>query len=304
MRPVMLAVVGDSAAGKTTFTEGVMRLLGEERVAVMCADDYHRYDRAQRRELDITPLDPDCNYMDIMAQHLQLLAAGEAILKPVYDHSNGSFAPPEYVVARQFMVVEGLLGLSTKPMRDCYAVKVYLDPPEDLRRRWKIQRDSARRGYTPEQVHKELERREPDSAAFIRPQRGGADIVIRFEPPDGLLDSAHLSMSMVLRPTISHRDLTELAEKAAADGCRSIELELGRDQGHPVDLMHVAADISAEETTHLESLLWERMDFDHHLEREEIGTFIEGNRRRHSDSLAIAQLFITYHLLNAAVGGQ
>ncbi len=300
----MLAVVGDSAAGKTTFTEGVMRLLGEERVAVMCADDYHRYDRAQRRELDITPLDPDCNYMDIMAQHLQLLAAGEAILKPVYDHSNGSFAPPEYVVARQFMVVEGLLGLSTKPMRDCYAVKVYLDPPEDLRRRWKIQRDSARRGYTPEQVHKELERREPDSAAFIRPQRGGADIVIRFEPPDGLLDSAHLSMSMVLRPTISHRDLTELAEKAAADGCRSIELELGRDQGHPVDLMHVAADISAEETTHLESLLWERMDFDHHLEREEIGTFIEGNRRRHSDSLAIAQLFITYHLLNAAVGGQ
>jgi len=300
----MLAVVGDSAAGKTTFTEGVMRLLGEERVAVMCADDYHRYDRAQRRELDITPLDPDCNYMDIMAQHLQLLAAGEAILKPVYDHSNGSFAPPEYVVARQFMVVEGLLGLSTKPMRDCYAVKVYLDPPEDLRRRWKIQRDSARRGYTPEQVHKELERREPDSAAFIRPQRGGADIVIRFEPPDGLVDSAHLSMNMVLRPTISHRDLTELAEKAAADGCRSIELELGRDQGHPVDLMHVAADISAEETTHLESLLWERMDFDHHLEREEIGTFIEGNRRRHSDSLAIAQLFITYHLLNAAVGGQ
>jgi len=300
----MLAVVGDSAAGKTTFTEGVMRLLGEERVAVMCADDYHRYDRAQRRELDITPLDPDCNYMDIMAQHLQLLAAGEASLKPVYDHSNGSFAPPQYVVARQFMVVEGLLGLSTKPMRDCYAVKVYLDPPEDLRRRWKIQRDSARRGYTPEQVLTELERREPDSAAFIRPQRGGADIVIRFEPPDGLVDSAHLSMNMVLRPTISHRDLTELAEKAAADGCRSIELELRRDQGHPVDLMHVAADISAEETTHLESLLWERMDFDHHLERDDIGTFVEGNRRRHSDSLAIAQLFITYHLLNAAVGGQ
>lgn len=304
MKPVMLAIVGDSAAGKTTFTEGVVRLLGDDRVDVLCTDDYHRYDRGRRRELDITPLDPDCNYMDIMTQHLGLLAAGEPILKPVYDHSTGSFAPPEYVVARQFMVVEGLLGLTTRPIRDCYAVRVYLDPPEDLRRRWKIQRDCAKRGYAPEQVLSDLERREPDSASFIRPQRGSADIIVRFEPPDGLVDSAHLSMRMVLRPTISHRDLTEIAEKAAADGCPSIRLELGRDEGHPVDLLYVSADISAEETAHLESLLWERMDFDHHLERDDIGTFVEGNRPRHSDSLAIAQLFITYHLLNAAAGGQ
>jgi phosphoribulokinase len=298
----MLAIVGDSAAGKTTFTEGVVGLLGEDRVAVMCTDDYHRYDRAQRRDLQITPLDPDCNYVDIMSQHLRLLAAGEPILKPIYDHSNGSFGAPEYVVARRFMVVEGLLGLTTKPLRDCYAVRVYLDPPEDVRRRWKVQRDCAKRGYAPEQVLQELEQREPDSASFIRPQRGSADIVVRFDPPNGLVDSAHLSMRMVLRPTISHRDLTEIAEKASSDGCESIRLELGRDDGHPVDLLYVSADISAEETAHLESLLWERMDFDHHLERDDIGTFVEGNRPRHSDSLAIAQLFITYHLLNAAAG--
>ena len=77
LRPIMLAIVGDSAAGKTTFSGGILRLLGEERTAVMCTDDYHRYDRLQRRELDITPLDVACNYMDIMAQHVRLLAAGE-----------------------------------------------------------------------------------------------------------------------------------------------------------------------------------------------------------------------------------
>jgi phosphoribulokinase len=300
VRPVMLAIVGDSAAGKTTFTEGVVGLLGDERVAMLCTDDYHRYDRVQRRELDVTPLDPEGNYMDVMSQHVRLLAAGEPILKPVYDHSNGSFAPPEYVVARQFMVVEGLLGLTAKPMRDCFAVKVFLDPPEDLRRGWKINRDCAKRGYTPEQVLEDLERRESDSAAFIRPQREFADIVVRFEPPNGVVDSSHLSMRMVLRPIISHRDLTELAAKACSDGCESIQLELGRDEGHPVDLLYVSADISPDETAHVESLLWDRMDFDHHLERDDIGTFVEGNRRRHSDCLAIAQLFITYHLLNAA----
>lgn len=302
MRPVMLAIVGDSAAGKTTLTEGIMRLLGEDRMAVMCTDDYHRYDRAQRRELDITPLDVACNYMDIMAQHLRLLAAGEPILKPVYQHEHGTFGPPEYVVPRQFIVVEGLLGLTTKSMRDCFAVKVYLDPPEELRRRWKIQRDCTKRGYSPEQVAQELERREPDSAAFIRPQRGSADMVVRFEPVNGFVDSAQLSVHMVLRPTISHRDISELAQKATADGCASIQLDLGRDENDPVDVLDVAASITREETARVESLLWEQMDFDHHLERSDIGTFVEGNRRRHSDTLAIAQLFIAYHLLDAAAG--
>ena len=302
MKPIMLAVVGDSATGKTTLCEGIVRLLGNDRVAVLCTDDYHRYDRAARRELDITPLEPACNYMDVLAQHLRALANGEPILKPVYDHSTGTFAPPQYFVPRQFLMVEGLLGLASKPMRDCFAVKVFLDPPEELRRRWKVQRDCTKRGYTPEQVLEELDRREPDSIAFIRPQRERADFIVRFEPPDEKVDSAHLSMRAVLRPTISHRDLTELAEKVNAEGCTSIRVELGRDAGHPVDLLSVLASITPDETARVESLLWERMDFAHHLERSDVGTFLEGNRRRHSDSLAIVQLFIAYHLLNAAAG--
>src|SRR6266498_2415885 len=146
MRPVMLAIVGDSAAGKTTFAEGVVQLVGPDRVAT-----------------------------------------GEPVLKPVYQHRDGTFGAPEYVVARRFMVIEGLLALHTKRMRDAFAVRVYLDPPEDLRRGWKVKRDCAKRGYAPAQVLAELERREPDSAGFIRPQRRGADIVVRFQHPAGAM---------------------------------------------------------------------------------------------------------------------
>src|SRR5205807_2002955 len=75
-RPVILGVVGDSAAGKTTITRGLVRVLGEEHVAHICTDDYHRYDRKQRAELGITPLHPDCNYVEIIAQHLAHLRRG------------------------------------------------------------------------------------------------------------------------------------------------------------------------------------------------------------------------------------
>jgi len=50
--PVLLGVVGDSAAGKTTITGGIAGVLGADRVTVICSDDYHRYNRRQRAALE------------------------------------------------------------------------------------------------------------------------------------------------------------------------------------------------------------------------------------------------------------
>lgn len=128
-----LGIVGDSAAGKTTLTRGIVNVFGAERVTAVCVDDYHRYVREQRKELTITPLNPECNYIGIMEQHLRLLATGEPILKPVYGHSHGTLEVLELIKPRDIVIIEGLLPYHTKAMRHCFDVKVFLDPPEDLR---------------------------------------------------------------------------------------------------------------------------------------------------------------------------
>jgi phosphoribulokinase len=130
-RPIILGVVGDSASGKTTLTRGLVRVLGQEQVSHVCLDDYHRYDRSQRAEMGVTPLDPGCNHMDIMGQHLMLLRRGEAIMKPVYRHSDGTFAPPVYLAPGRFLIVEGLLGYHTDALRDCFDIRVFLDPSRE-----------------------------------------------------------------------------------------------------------------------------------------------------------------------------
>src|SRR5215472_539187 len=177
-RPVMLAIAGDSAAGKTTITSGLVRALGADQCTAVCVDDYHRYDRQEREHLPFTALHPDCNYIEIMEQHLQLLATGHPVLKPVYDHGTGQLTRPEYVMPKRFVIVEGLLPLHTRLAAACFDVTVYLNPPEEIRRNWKIGRDTAQRGYTREQVLAELDRREAESQAYIRPQRRRADIVV------------------------------------------------------------------------------------------------------------------------------
>ena len=84
-----------------------------------------------------------------------------------------------------------------------------MDPPEPLRHKWKVARDTAQRGYTVDEVLADLIRREDDSEAFIRPQRAHADIVVRFAPiPErGETLDDPLSALLLLRPTIAHPDL-------------------------------------------------------------------------------------------------
>ena len=183
--PIILGIVGDSASGKTTLSAGVAQILGEAHCTVICTDDYHRYDRAQRAAAGLSALDPRSNYIDVLEQHLRLLRGGEPILKPVYDHRLGTLAPPEYVRPKDFVIAEGLLGYTTRTMRDCYDVKIYLDPDEDLRVKWKMHRDTTKRGYTRDEVLASLEKRREDAPKYMHPQRTFADIVIRFQTTQG-----------------------------------------------------------------------------------------------------------------------
>ncbi|MDB9511108.1 phosphoribulokinase [Kamptonema animale CS-326] len=302
-RPIILGIVGDSAAGKTTLTRGIAQVLGPENVTIICTDDYHRYDRKQRAEIGITALHPDCNYLDIMQQHLTLLRTGQPILKPIYNHTTGAFDPPEYIKPSKFVIMEGLLGYATRGVRESYDVKVYLAPPESLRAQWKIKRDTMKRGYTEEQVRAELEKREPDSEEFIRPQRKTADVVVTFYPPDEE-DASNLNVRLVLRPTIPHPNFTEILDRGSASFKPAIRLGLDRDMGKPVDVLEVDSHATSAQVNELEKILCNEMP---HLRgfcstegNPEIGKLVGTTGEvLQSYPLALTQLLIAYHMIKA-----
>jgi phosphoribulokinase len=302
-RPIILGIVGDSAAGKTTLTRGIAQVLGLEDVTVICTDDYHRYDRKQRAEVGLTALHPDCNYLDIMQQHLSLLRTGQPILKPVYNHNTGTFDPPEYIKPSKFVIMEGLLGYATRGTRDSFDVKVYLAPPESLRYQWKIKRDTMKRAYTEEQVLAELKKRESDSEEYIRPQRKYADVVVTFYPPDET-DSSNLNVRLVLRPTIPHPDFTEILDQGSSSFKPAIRLGLDRDMGKPVDVLEVDSHATKEQVNELEMILCNEMP---HLRgfcsldgNPEIGKLIgTTGELLQSYPLALTQLLIAYHTIKA-----
>lgn len=300
-RTILLGVVGDSAAGKTTFSAGIARILGEERVTVICSDDYHRYNRKQRKEMGISALDPNCNYINIMEQHFDLLRRGHPILKPIYNHSTGDFDPPEYIEPKEFIVIEGLLAYHTKAMRNNFDVKVYLAPEEELRTLWKIKRDITKRGYTEQAVRASLAKRVEDTQNFIRPQQTYADTVVTFYRPPRLSKEtgAQLNVRLMLRPTLPYPDLSDVLERDAEDGQRMLTSEVSRKGGRLIETLDINGQISPEQTARLEDVIWSHLPDLQHLRPEEMGHFVNGDRINQSSPLALTQLLVTYNMLVA-----
>lgn len=289
-RPILVGIAGDSASGKTTLTRGLMRILGDANATHVSADHYLRFDRRQRLERGVTALSPEANQLDILEQHLAHLRSGEAILKPVYSHQDGTIKPPQYVSPNQFTIIEGLLAFHTPRLRDAFDIRVFLDPPEELRRRWKVQRDCSRRGYTTDQVLEELDRSEADSEMFIRPERRCADIVVSFRE-GSRHDQEHLDTELTLRPGLEHPNIAALLN-GDQDG-----IQLWPD-GQDLRLL-VPGALSRDHSAAIESAIWERIPFASHLRSERLGEFTVGTQLQRSESLAITQLLLLYQMITA-----
>ena len=295
-RAIVVGVVGDSGAGKTTLTRGLTRVIGDAHVTHVSADDYHRFDRKQRRELGVTPLHPDSNHLDILTQHVAHLRRGEPVLKPVYSHQTGEFEAPVYVRPSKFLVVEGLLNFHTETLRTLHDVRVALAPPEELRRAWKLKRDCTRRGYTTDEVLAELDMRQVDAEEFIVPQRRHADIVVAFAQ-NSSPDLAHLDADLILRDSLPHPDLSPLLTGTGPS--------LIKREGEW--LLRIPGDLDPAHAAELEEAVWEKMSFASHLRIRRLGEFTVGTDLFRSDSLALVQLLILYHVVTAraalSIGG-
>lgn len=184
----LIGIAGDSGAGKSTYIRHLMNLLGTERVTSIGLDDYHTLDRAQRKAMGVTPLDPKANDLDLVIEHAKRLRRGESIMKPVYDHATGTFGQPEEITPTEIVLIDGLHPFYRREMHDLLDLKIYLDTHRDLKIRWKIQRDIGERGHKREDVIREIDSRQHDYQAYVEPQRDTCDLLVSVLPADPAKD--------------------------------------------------------------------------------------------------------------------
>lgn len=296
VRPVMVAVGGDSGTGKTTISRGLYDIFGAENIVNICLDDYHTLDRLERATVGITALDPRANDIALMERHVEALRRGETIEKPVYDHSTGTFAQPERVEPAAIVIIRGLFPLFSERLRAAFDVRLWLDPDPELRVQWKVKRDVAQRGYTVAQVRGQIAERQDDADRYVLPQRAHADLIVRFQRPAGppADGDGHLDVRLWQRGHLPKLDLDDILDAAKADDPPALRLGRGDVDGERRDVLEIDGAISPERAAEMEERIWAHMRSHRHLRPDEIGTFLYGTEARHSDPLALTQILLAY----------
>jgi phosphoribulokinase len=199
--------------------------------------------------------------LDRLAVDLRALKRGETVQKPVYDHRDGTLAPPEPFEPRPVLIVEGLHPYATPELLELMDYTVYIDPARKVKRAWKLRRDVGDRGHTPEEVLRAIHGREPDFKRYVELQMIDAEMIVhigRSRYGELWQESRELMRVSVIqrRPTRPFKKLDlqiDLADMLAS-AHRDVSLEFTSDTyyGHDVSIINIDGELDRDVIERLE----------------------------------------------------
>ncbi len=181
MRPYIVGVAGPTGSGKTTVARELAGAVAGSAVLVQ-HDSYYR-DRSdlpfeERCRLNFDH--PDALETERMVADLRALRAGRAVEIPCYDFkTHRRLDRVERVVPAPIIIVEGILVLADRQLRELFDLKVYVDTDADIRVLRRIRRDLRERGRDFESIREQYYQTvRPMTLQFVEPSRRSADIIV------------------------------------------------------------------------------------------------------------------------------
>jgi len=280
----MIGVGGDSGAGKHTIGRHLAALF-EGSMTLINGDDDHRWERGHAKWREFTHLDPRGNRLSSQLESLADLRRGGNVRKRHYDHDLGRFTEPLLLPAKDYVSIIGLHPFYLSSQRALFHLRVFVDPKEEIRRAWKVSRDVAKRGYTPEQVIEQMDRRSEDSAKYIQPQKKHADVIVR------QIEDVKGATQIAAEYELSN-DLDPLALYEVFAQVEGVEVEWVPDESLTRDLLRVRGDLSVEQIRDLATVAIPNLD---ELVDEALPTLKEGGQ-------GVTQL-VLLHAISARLRG-
>ena len=158
-KSIVVGVAGGTGAGKSTIVKEILEQLGTEKVSVIEHDSYYK-NRPELSFEERTKINfdhPDSLETKLLVKHLNLLISGKNVEIPVFHHFTKYLRDSctKKVESRPILIVEGILVLNDKELRDLMNLKVFVDVPPDLRFIRRLKRDLSEHGRSVESVTKQ-----------------------------------------------------------------------------------------------------------------------------------------------------
>lgn len=179
---LVIGIAGGTGSGKSTVVREIINSLPKDEVAVIPQDSYyndnHHIPLEERLKMNYD--EPASIEWSLLAKHIEELREGRSIEMPTYDFITCARQEKTvHVEPREVVVVEGILVLTDKALRDMMDVKVFVDADDDERLIRVIHRDCIERGRTPQMViDRYQETLKPMHELYIAPSKRYADLIV------------------------------------------------------------------------------------------------------------------------------
>ena len=191
---LIIGIAGGTGSGKTTVVNKIVNTLPANMVAVIPQDSYYKAQWDVPEDLrKKTNFDhPDAFEWPLLSHQIDELRHGRAIEQPTYSYLTCTRQEETvHVEPHEVIIVEGIMALYDKSLRDLMDLKIFVDAEPDERLLRVIERDIAERGHPLEMlINKYRNVLKPMHDEFIEPTKQYADIII----PNGGENARAVSM--------------------------------------------------------------------------------------------------------------
>ena len=181
-KPIIIGVSGGSGSGKTSVSRAIYNHFPNHSIMMLEHDSYYK-DQSHltfEERLKTNYDHPFAFDTDLLIEHLEKLLNYETIEKPVYDYVAHTISTETIIQEpKEVIILEGILILEDKRLRDLMDIKIYVDTDDDIRIIRRIKRDMVERGRTLDSIIDQyLGVVKPMYHQFIEPTKRYADVIV------------------------------------------------------------------------------------------------------------------------------
>lgn len=177
----IVGIAGGSASGKTTIVNRIKEYFGDD-IAVISHDSYYKaHDELPYEERCKLNYDhPNAFDTGRMVEDVKKLREGVGVDVPVYDFSiHNRVNQTVRLEPKSVVIVEGILILEPRELRELMDIKVFVDTDADERLMRRLKRDTVERARSVESVlNQYADTVKPMHEQFVEPSKKYADIII------------------------------------------------------------------------------------------------------------------------------
>ena len=179
---LIIGIAGGTGSGKTTVVNQIIKQLPTDEVCVISQDSYYNatdnmpYEERAKINFD----HPRAIDFNLIINHLKALKAGNTIEQPVYSFVTHNRTKDTIKThPRKVVIVEGILILNNKELRDLFDIKIFVHAETDERLIRRLKRDITERGRNIDEVLSRYQTTlKPMHQEFIEPTKNFADLII------------------------------------------------------------------------------------------------------------------------------